>query len=172
MSFADTLKRLKELSDNPGHRRVRRPDGDQVKVGHLDLIDLLCDWTRLDAEVRSLQPKPEKQPWPNHNYCVGCTGETCKGCGTEPLDRRKPSEVKLSLVVEDKVGIDIPKLKEACGKLLSENHVSPGSRDGAQMIFSFWFGACTSLGQDFPAGIKVLMDCGRIDECCTMPKAD
>ncbi len=31
----------------------------------------------------------EKQPYPNHNWCVGCSPDNCQGCGTEPLERRK-----------------------------------------------------------------------------------
>ncbi len=36
-----------------------------------------------------VQPPKQRHPWPNHNFCVGCTGETCMGCGTEPQERRK-----------------------------------------------------------------------------------
>jgi len=33
-------------------------------------------------------PQPTKQPWPNHNWCVGCSPDNCSGCGTEPNERR------------------------------------------------------------------------------------
>lgn len=36
-----------------------------------------------------------KQPWPNHNWCVGCDSDNCSGCGTEPNERRKQASVPL-----------------------------------------------------------------------------
>lgn len=46
-----------------------------------------------------VQPPKQRHPWPNHNFCVGCTGETCMGCGTEPQERRKtPAAVEQTVV--------------------------------------------------------------------------
>lgn len=36
-----------------------------------------------------------KQPWPSHNWCVGCDPDNCSGCGTEPNERRKQAFVPL-----------------------------------------------------------------------------
>lgn len=51
---------------------------------YLDLIGAIGA-----GEHKLALAKPQKQPWPDHNWCVGCTPDECSGCGTEPYERRK-----------------------------------------------------------------------------------
>jgi hypothetical protein len=45
--------------------------------------------TRAVAEALRYILTHKKQPWPNHNWCIGCDPDNCPGCGTEPIERRK-----------------------------------------------------------------------------------
>ncbi len=56
------------------------------------------------VESAKAEEKP-RQPWPNHNWCVGCTPENCQGCGTEPVERRKSEGVKHEPLVTNAMAI-------------------------------------------------------------------
>lgn len=79
-------KPLIGLSDNQVAHALRLVEQHRTAGGSVEHAI-----TRVAVEdyLRSCRRVVQRQPWPNHNFCVGCTGETCKGCGTEPQERRK-----------------------------------------------------------------------------------
>ena len=73
---------------------------DEVSCGDCELVDVQDDTEAmayinehisqfLDALTPDLSALKHRQPYPNHNWCVGCSPDNCAGCGTEPEERRK-----------------------------------------------------------------------------------
>jgi len=52
----------------------------------------LAKFAKLIRERLAGESVREKQPYPNHNWCVGCEPDNCSGCGIEPSDRRKQTQ--------------------------------------------------------------------------------
>ena len=68
-----------------------------IAAGWRDTCD--AQWVGIEAALPELRailaaaPTAPMQPYPNHNWCVGCTPDECSGCGTAPAAPEQQSTI-------------------------------------------------------------------------------